>query len=193
MNPNQRAFEKDTILASTMEALCKKHGIRAVVETGTEYGGTANAFAKWVSWVWTCDVELKVEEGDLSPRVSVAIGDSRALLPHMISAASTLQPLLFFLDAHTSNPHDVCPLVEELWAIKRAVLSQQIKPPVIVIHDCKVPNHPELGFDDSATGPISWDMVKDVVPEIYPDGFKVRYNDKAEGAKRGVMIIEPKV
>lgn len=185
MNPNMREFERDTILKNEVKRLVAKHRIETVIETGTEYGGTANAFGRMVDRVFTMDIKRKFDTGDLIPNVTFYREDSRDGIKKAIVLSK--DPVLFFLDAHSSIETDDCPLRDELEII--GILAPVS--PIILVHDCQVPGK-DFGFDSYRGKPISWELVKDIVPSIYPTGFTIRYNEEAEGAKRGVLFIEPK-
>ncbi len=181
-----KAFEDDTVLASEIVRIIVEHHIRSVIETGTEYGGTATAFSKMVPHVVTMDVEDKVE-GELPKNVHFIEGDSRTYLTYAIGASTP--PILFYLDAHTQDFNSICPLAAELWLI--ANYTRKYPPPVIVIHDALVPDHPELGYAEYGGTPIGLESIKDVLEHIYPHGYDYHFNSEATGAARGVLFIEP--
>lgn len=181
-----KAFEDDTILAGEIVRLIVAHHIRSVIETGTEYGGTATAFSKMVPHVITIDVEDKIE-GELPRNVRFIEGDSRTYLPYAIGASTP--PILFYLDAHTQDFENPCPLQAELWLI--ANYTRKYPPPVIVIHDARVPDHPELGYAAYGGVPIGIESIKDVLEAVYPQGYDYHFNTEATGATRGVLFIEP--
>ncbi len=181
-----KAFEDDTVLAGEIVRLIVAHHIRSVIETGTEYGGTATAFSKMVPHVVTIDVEDKVG-GELPKNVHFIEGDSRTYLPFAIGSCTP--PILFYLDAHTQDFEYPCPLEAELWLI--ANYTRKYPPPVIVIHDSWVPGHPELGYASYNGYPIGLKMVEDALKTIYPHGYGHHYNSEATGAARGVLFIEP--
>ena len=113
-------------------------------------------------------------------------GDSRVLLPDMI--ASCRSPILFYLDAHSPNVDDECPLSEELEQIAKSLDVA----PVLVIHDCLVPEHPELGYAIYSGIPISYDAIHTQLGLIYPSGsYSHHYNSDALGAKCGVLFVTP--
>lgn len=185
MNPNMREFERDRFLKESVAKLIKKHGTQTVIETGTEYGGTANAFSEMVPQVFTMDIERKFNSGDLRPNVRFLFGDSRDVLKVAIVQAK--DPVLFFLDAHSSIDTDDCPLRDELEIIS---LLNPVEP-VILVHDCQVPGT-DLGFDSYRGKPISWEMIADIVPAIFPMGHSHYFNTRADGSRRGVLFIEPR-
>lgn len=180
-----RAFEGDTILAGEIVRLVVENHIRTVIETGTEYGGTAAAFAQMVPDVVTIDIERKFTS--LPSNVRFIHGDSRVVLPYVMGVATP--PILFYLDAHTQDFESTCPLEEELWLISH--YSQKYPPPIIVIHDAQVLDHPELGYAAYKGVPIGLQMLGDILPAIYPHGYNYRFNSEATGAARGVLFIEP--
>jgi len=94
---------------------------------------------------------------------------------------------LVWLDAHW-NSH--CPLLEELEAIAEVGIR-----PVIMIHDWQVPGRPDLGYDHFPDGrPFELSAISDHLDAIYgAGGWDHHHNDKAEGAKRGILYVEPKV
>lgn len=185
-----KAFENDTFLRTQIHNLIVTYGVRSVIETGTEYGGTANAFAEMVQAVVTIDVTKKCELSHLYPNVIFIEGDSRSKLREAISLIpAELQPILFYLDAHTSDPLDECPLREELQKIQES----KIKDPIIVIHDCHVPGHPELGYAVYNKQTISLEYVADLLPPLYTNGVEVRYNSEATGARQGCLFLLPAI
>lgn len=194
MNPKAREFENDIYLKAVIESLVAGHKVRSVIETGTEYGGTANAFARMdgVQIVVTIDIKRQVEPGDLSPNVFFIEGPSEVKLPEAIEYVLEpgLLPILFFLDAHSSIDTDECPLRKELTHIIGYAQAMEVAPPIIVIHDCLVPGR-TFGYDTYKDGPICWEWVQDLVDLIYPRGFSRHYNSIAAGSKRGCLFLNP--
>lgn len=195
MNPKQRAFENDLHLQTELSAIIDKAKVNVVVETGTEYGGSANAFCAMppVKLVITMDIEQKFEPGELASSVLFYQGDSRKRLSDALPIATVYkeQPVLFFLDAHTSINWDVCPLSEELGIIAKFYAEHpDVTPPIIVIHDCLVPDK-EFGFDTYADGPICYDNLKPAIEKVYPKGHIKRYNEVATGSARGCLFLQP--
>lgn len=190
MNPKMREFENDTHLKAELQRLISKWQVRTILETGTEYGGSANAFAAMhpVETVITIDLEQKFGTHDLHPHVHFYKGDSRRVLLNALIPPLT-DPKLIFLDAHSSIETDECPLRHELQAVIDARLPE---PPIIVIHDCKVPGK-SFGFDTYKDGPICWEWVSDLIVRIYPGGYEKHYNEESSGSKRGCLFVEPVV
>lgn len=189
MHPSAREFERDMFLADKIKQLVVKHKIQTIIETGTEYGGTANAFAKLVPQVYTMDLEQKFNSGDLLENVEFFLGDSRIKL---ISAGFVAKwPILFFLDAHSSIESEEGPLLDELDIIAHLSGGVKGRECAVVIHDCLVPGRDDLGYDSYAGQPISLALAKSGLDKIYPGGAKYYYNSEATGAKRGVLFAEP--
>lgn len=179
MNPN--AFNRDTLLGDRIEALIKKKGIELVVETGSYQGTTSRALAE------ACPRVISIESNPTyhaalpsTPGVEFHLADSGQVLKSFTYPKTTL----FFLDAHW-GPN--WPLREELAQIVDIETS-----PVILIHDFKVPGHPELGYDSYGDLHCDWDHVKDLIVGIYGvDKFTLTYPTEAHGSKRGWVLIEP--
>jgi len=53
-----------------------------------------------------------------------------------------------------------------------------------------VPDHPELGFDVYGDIVYDWDYIAEAVEKIYGKNFIKTYNSEAEGAQRGVIILQ---
>ncbi len=180
-----KAFENDTLLWAEITRLVREFKIESVIETGTEYGGTATALSQMVSQVVTCDVEEKFTV-ELPQNVRFMEGDSRVLMQRMIALCRS--PILFYLDAHGQEFDSECPLGEELEVIAKSLDVA----PVIVVHDCLVPEHPELGYATYKGTPISYDAIHTQLGMIYPkDSYSHHYNSDALGAKCGVLFVTP--
>lgn len=183
---NLQGFEGDTFLKAEIESLIKKFNVNTIIETGTFLGGTTKVFSEMCEKVHT--IELTEKYFSLSKKHLAGIknivqykGSSEKILPNILKldCGSTL----LFLDAHF---FDFCPLIDELKVIAQAKIT-----PVIVIHDFKVPNRHDLGYDSYNGQAFEYSWIEKAVKEIYGDKFKYHYNDKADGAKRGVIFIYP--
>jgi hypothetical protein len=97
------------------------------------------------------------------------------------------EPAIVFIDSHW-GAHN--PLIQELEIIRKFGNEKL----VLVIHDFKVPGHPELQYDTYPSQGIvyEWSWIEKKIEQIYPGGFTVTYNHDANGAKVGAIIIEPK-
>ena len=62
---------------------------------------------------------------------------------------------------------------------------------VIEIHDFKVPDHLELGFDTYGDIVYEWAWIKPSIEKIYGKDYRIEYNSHATGAKRGILYVSP--
>ncbi len=186
---NALGFEGDTFLKEEIERLVKKHEIAGIIETGTYMGATTLQFESMGLPVVTIEANeeyyhkavTKFEGKNILHR----LGNSVDILPLLMPFTKTEFTYLFFLDAHWGEDN---PLLQEL-----AIIAESKIKPVIIIHDFKVPNHPELGFDSYGGQDYEWSWIEKSIENIYgKDGYNYHYNTEVTGAKRGVIFIEPK-
>ena len=189
------AFNGDTFIATEFLRLRDKHKLVAAVETGSYEGDTtiwlARNFAKTVS----CELDsAKFEYARArfireSALVSFYQGSSDAILHEMLTQCGIGDDTIFFLDAHTSgHSGGFCPLLRELAAIAAAQLR-----PIIAIHDFKEPSG-QLGFDQYNGQDYTLDWITPALNSIYGTGEWTHYYntpDRATGARRGIIYIEP--
>ena len=189
---NALGFEGDTILADKFRELIESKNITWVVEAGTFKGATTKHFATWAKTVDTIEInEQNYNDAKANlqsfPNVNMHFGNSSEVMESILSALpkrGRKPNTLFFLDAHWEAYN---PLLDELACIERHGLK-----PYIVIHDFKVPNHPELGFDTYGSIVYEWGWIAESIEKIYgKDGYTVEYNSESTGAKRGVVFISP--
>jgi hypothetical protein len=182
-----QAFNGDHLLGEEFIRLRDRFAIKTVIETGTHCGYTTRWLAAHFDNVITVEIREKffaqaTENLSGYSNVSMKKGDSsRDLLPLLKRAEG---PLLVYLDAHWyANP-----LVKELEQIKAAGMR-----PVLVIHDFKVPDRPEFGYDAYPKDGIvyEWDWIKDRIADIYGD-FDYYYNREATGTQRGCVFVVPR-
>ena len=183
---NAKGFEGDELLAKMFQRVIKENKITKIIETGTYKGATTSRLADMVKKVITIESNIgyKIEITKAlkeKKNVNVYYGDSINNLSLAIGDFGE-GGLMFFLDAHWKGS----PLLAELRIIKENNLR-----PVIAIHDFKVPNHTELGYDSYFGQDYEWDWIKDSIELIYKGNYKIEYNNKAEGAKRGCIFITP--
>ncbi len=191
---NEKGFEGDKFLKEEFQRLIDKHKTNIIIETGTYLGNTTKQLAEMVATVFTVeeneDYFFKSNAKFVTARnVLNYKGSSVDILPGIlagpITSGESNQNVLFFLDAHWGENN---PLLQEL----EIIANHKIKP-IIVIHDFKVPDHPELGYDSYDGQDYEWSWIEKSVEAIYgPGGYTYHYNTQAEGAKRGVIFIEPK-
>lgn len=176
-----KAFAGDHNIKDEIIKLRDRFGIKTAIETGTHLGNTALELSEMFDDVISVEIneqyfaEASVLVGD---RVKLHLGDSRDVL----SGLKFTDPVFFYLDAHWG----VNPLLDEIR------LAGKVSPfPVIAIHDFKVPSG--FGYDTYDGQPYTFDWIESALMECYPHGFEYHYNTIAEGAKRGVIYVYPKI
>lgn len=179
-----KAFNGDTYMKLEFEKLIKEYGIKTIIETGTYKGDTTLVLADMVENVIT--VELSDTYFNENKERFSGIKNIHAVEGNSVDLLKSINPTnaLVFLDAHWN---DYCPLLDELKAI-----SNWTEKPVIVIHDFKVPDHPELGFDSYNGQDYDFGFIAVELLSIYGFNFSHYSNTEASGSKRGVIYIEPK-
>jgi len=188
-------FNADTFVCEEFLKLKEEFSLTTAVETGSCLFSTTKWLGENFEKVFTVEVN---EEYAKHGRHKIAemknvvskINDSIIFLKDVLYFDIKPQErCIFFLDAHWG---DMCPLLGELDAIKY-IGTEQL--PVIVIHDFKVPNEPNLGFDDIKGQAFDFDWIKSKLDAIYGEGmYKYYYNSDATSTqiKRGVIYITPK-
>lgn len=184
-------FNGDTFIEQKFLEFRDRFGIKTIIETGSCFATSAIWMAKNFNFVITFENTSKYYDIAVK-RISVAgvINMHCRLLDSVIGLNEILpkcknDKLMFFLDAHF---YGNCPLLDEL-----KVIADNNLRPVIAIHDFKVPGRQELGFDTYGEIVYEWAYIKDSIEAIYgKDGFEVEYNEKAVGAKRGIIYCYPK-
>lgn len=182
-------FNGDGNIVDNFLMLKNKFNISVAIETGTCLGYTT----KWLS-----DNFKRVKTVEVSPlyydiaktnrlsgksNIMMVLGKSEEKLKSML--IDTGDDTIIFLDAHWGNH---CPLQQELDIIAEIGIR-----PCIVIHDFLVPDHQEFGYDSYKGQPFTYDWLKDKFVKIYgANGYEYFYNDKADGAMRGVIYLMPK-
>lgn len=189
---NKKGFEGDEFIAKKFKELIDKFAINWIIETGTYLGHTTSRLSNMCEMVSTIEVNQYFYLSSAAhlaalDNVTMFYGDSVAVLPKILKAALD-KNILFFLDAHWNED---LPLLAELEIIKEH--KSRHGNIVIAIHDFKVPDHPELGFDQYGKVTLEWAYIKTGIEKIYGvDGFSIEYNSQAEGAMRGIIYIMPK-
>lgn len=184
-------FNGDGYAAAEVLGLQKKHGLIAAVETGTCLGVTTSWLAEHFAVVYTC--ELSETFAGYARQVLAPFLNVDLYIGHSPDAIANNHPAnaLYFLDAHgiSGKGEAVCPLLDELDAIAQAGIR-----PVIMIHDWQVPERPDLGHDNFPDGrPFALEHITTALDLIYGrEGWDYHYNDEAEGARRGILYVEPK-
>ena len=193
------AFNGDHLIWIEFTNLINKYNVNVIVETGTYKAQSTVDFATLGLVVHTTESRVPFYNEALSAIQSVKnpelifphFGDSPKILEEIIPPlAGSGQRIIFFLDAHWYN--DNC-LERELNVL--ANIDFQDVMPIILIHDIKVPDHPEYGFDLYKDRPISLEWIGPILDRIYGvANFKHWYNtgisEKATH-NRGCVFIVP--
>jgi len=184
-------FNNDFYVANEVLKLKKKFNCNYFIETGTCLGSTSTWASKHFKKVVTFEnhkpyFDIAAQRKEILQIENVE-QHFKSSVDGLIEVLPTIKDsILFFLDAHFQN---YCPLLDELKTIKDNGLT-----PVIVIHDCKVPNEPKLGFDTWNGIEISFETIKPHIESIYgKNGYSYHYNSNKESTeiKRGVIYIYP--
>jgi len=213
MTPQHIPFNGDTYIGPEIRKLIEKWKVKTIIETGTWSAHTTREFAKMGPHVITIDSTWEhlteefgrdaLEELQSLPRVKTVFGDSSKCLVDVIDDATHVHnhlewigiPVLFYLDAHGggANGSNVNPLLEELDQIQYSETCKDFC--IIVIHDFQVPGK-DFGYNGGDWGkgfePLSHELIQNLLNDIYPRGYGYHYNEKADGATRGVIYIYPK-
>lgn len=179
---------RDRKLRERLAAVVAERGIRTIVETGLDKGGSTLVFAGMAEHVIGVD-NMGDRVGGVAKMMS-EVGVTNVRLVHqnspdalreLIAAGLDASTTLFFLDAHWQK---YWPLKDEIGAITRGH-------GVLVMHDARVPGCPGLGVDEYDGQELSYEYLRDVLAAWSP-AHRVEYNDDtAEWPRRGVMIVYP--
>jgi hypothetical protein len=180
------AFGRDPVLEALVRQVVTEHEIRTIVETGTWRGYTTRRFAEFVANVFTIESDpslwhLATATLVDKPNVTLFQGRSQSLLRNLIPAL--LKPALYYLDAHWENDW---PILQELDAI--AELDARC---CIIIHDCKVPTCPGLGFDSYNGQELTLEFVRPMLDRLRFPWRHYFNDDSAQGHRRGALFIVP--
>lgn len=203
MPEQYKPFNGDHYMADLVKSVIDKFNIQYAVETGTCLGSTTLWLADNCQQVST--VELNVEfhhyavqrfSGMLPRRIIASLSDSGNLINgfdqwafpfvlHSLTGGENI-PVLFFLDAHWGNH---CPLHAELEWIRQLRINYGIRP-IIAIHDFKVPDHPEFGYDSYNGIDLSIENYGDAIRSAISDTeeSEIIYNEKVTKVNRGIII-----
>lgn len=196
-------FNGDTFIGDEIRSLISKFKIATIIETGTWSAHTTREFATMGPKIITVDATWDHLIEEFGPRalndlvlsgIHPIQGDSSKCLLSVIER-NAHPPILFYLDAHGGgeNGSNVNPLLEELGQITKVDSCRDSC--VIVIHDFYVPGK-DFGHNGGDWGkgwePLSHELIAPYLKHIYPKGYDFKYNDKADGATRGVIYIYPK-
>jgi hypothetical protein len=186
-------FDGDVYIEEVINRLKNYFCVDIAFETGTSTGYTTIELSKLFKLVLSVEIDpilWRDSSNKLSDRSNVIIlkGDSPEILSVLLPFIKGR--ILFYLDAHWGITGK-CPLRREL-----EVVGEFSKDNLLVIHDFRVPGRSDLGFDawcpEKPNSCICLEFISDILPSLYTNGFDYFYNDKATGAKRGVLFVTPK-
>jgi len=183
----KKALNGDAVVQRMAREVIDKNGIDTVIETGTHIGHSTCFFAKLVKNVITTEIKeewLKKAKDYLKnfTNIQFFMGDSATILKEELTKLDNKKVLLF-LDAHFNN--DLA-LDREL-----KVIAESKVIPYIMIHDFKVPNRRDLGYDRWDGKDYSLQNIEPLIKNIYPRGYSFYYNQRSVSGQRGCIFIEP--
>lgn len=188
-------FNGDTYICQEFLKLKKEFNLNVALETGSCLYSTTKWLGENFERVYTVEINHdyakhgyhKVKD---MANVKTDISDSVFWLERVITTELKDEDrCIFFLDAHWG---DFCPLQSELNKISLINTNQ---PPVIAIHDFYTGNE-ELGYDSYKGQPFVYEWLKphfDYISHVTDCEYKHYYNTVAEGAKRGIIYLTPKI
>jgi hypothetical protein len=176
-------FSGDIYLINPIFSLIKGYGINSVIETGTWKGRTAQLLSVMVENVYTIEINKgfynEAEYLKEYNNIHRYYGSSPDVLTFLLKRVK--EPVLFFLDAHWGGE---LPLLGELEAIAKSNLTN----PIIIIHDFYNPYVP-FGYDIYDGQKVDYEYISELVSKIYKNPI-IKYNKKATGEKRGIIILK---
>lgn len=192
-------FDGDRLIANEILKLKNKHNIKIAFETGVYLGKTTKWFSENFEKVFAFEINndyiQQAKNYCNNDNINYILGNSADTLQEIVDTVE--EPSIFYLDAHWG---DSCPTPKELEIIS----TMKIKP-IIVIHDFYVPEkghpeglhnqgHPGWGWDYYPGFKYKWEYIETYINSIYGEnGYEYFYNSEVEGARRGVIYIEPKI
>jgi hypothetical protein len=190
MEETNKAFNTDLKLAERFLYFKKKYEIKVAIETGTYHGDTTKWLAENFDKVYTVEYDrryLDIAKNQISnySNIHSYLGSSTDYLGKFLEESKD-SSIIIFLDAHWyANP-----VLKELDRIRESGLK-----PVLAIHDFKVPERPDLGYDEYANQGIvyEWEWIREKIESIYgKEGFDIEYNTYSGQNMRGCIFIIPK-
>jgi len=189
MKKKLNPFNSDIYLEKKFLDIKEKYDINTAIETGTFHGATTIWFSENFEKVYTveCNKTYFDESGiNIGNRKNVVrkFQDSPDFLKEILPLIDDSKTIIF-LDAHWYTN----PVLNELDSIRKSG-----KKPILAIHDFKVPDRPDFGYDVYPDQGIvyEWKWIESHIRSIYGDDFEIFYNEEAVGAKRGCIFIKPK-
>ncbi len=185
--PDEAYALQDLVMQRRIQEIVTDYKIKVIVETGIYQGLSTVWFAGLVETVFGIDCDprcLCIASNNCErfkrSNVVLCLGNSPLTLKSLLPILP--DETLYFLDAHWGS---YWPLINELQTIRKGT-------GVIILHDMKVPWHPELGWDTYDNQPLDYNYVKEVLNE-WSRNHVVEYNSETEGTShpRGVGYIFP--
>jgi hypothetical protein len=184
-------FNGDTFVCKEFLRLKELYELNVAVETGSCFYSTTKWLGENFEKVHTVEINAEYAKEGVAKVLGMAnvkpeINDSVIYLKNL--QLSETDRAIFFLDAHWGQN---CPLMEELDAIANMNLKA---PPIIVIHDFYTGDE-NLGWDEYNGQRFDYDWIRQKVIRLGVSYGEYRhyFNTDAEGAKRGVIYLTPKV
>lgn len=182
-------FNGDEFIEETILWLKSRFGVNTIIETGTFLGYTTKWLSENFERVFTVEINPKfyafaIKRLEGKKNVVCKNDSSVNMLSNFLSICDEVPAI--FLDAHWN---EFCPLKDEL----RLIAESHLKP-IIAIHDFRVPNQDELGYDTYNGQPFVFEWIQKEIENIYGYGnYEHHYNSnaKSSGAKRGIIYIYP--
>lgn len=191
------AFSKDIEVWQQFCELFKQFERNVIIETGTYLGQSTIDLAK-LAPVYTTEIRKEYQDQakerckDAPNPIIFLLGDSAEILQDAILKLVKNEKPIIFLDAHWYGDNI---LARELKVLSEFYANKEVKP-VMIMHDFKVPGHPEYGWDSYNGQAFEWSVVKPYIEKLYgKDGFDHCYNRKycnTANHKRGCLFITPK-
>lgn len=180
------AFEGDTFIKAELIKLRDIYGLNHCVETGTQYGSTTLELYDVFKNVKTIEADEKYFFNARHRFAGLKIVPFLGLSERVLPCITILDNVLYYLDAHGCEIGG-SPLKKELEIIAK----KQHENVCIAIHDFKVPEHTEFGYD-TYDFELCFEEIEPYLKRIYPNGFNYHYNTEADGARRGIAYFYPK-
>ena len=186
-----KSFNNDFNVANEFLKLRDKFNVKTVLEAGSCVGGSTKWMANNFQNVITTEINetfrnFCLERTKEFSNVKSYLANTTDVLAEILKSLDS--NIIIFLDDHWN---EFFPLIDELKIIKQSGLK-----PVIIVHDCLVPNQPKLGYDSYNGVDISYATMKPYLDDIYGEnGYEYHYNsdETSTEVKRGGIYIYPKV
>jgi hypothetical protein len=182
------AFENDTFIGEQITEIINRVKPSIIIETGTFMGNTTKFFTKFNIPLVGIEkneefYQKTLETVGVCSHFQLLHGDSPTILDQNYEVLKN-KKIFAYLDAHWGGGYT---LERELEFMVKLLIK-----PVLAIHDFYNPNHPEYGFDCHDGHAYTYDFYKSYFDRIYNSNYNYYYNNKATGAKQGIIYLEPK-